>query len=42
MKRFEPIPDHFVQALKFEGIASESIAYHKIEIDWYIAFLTAR
>ena len=42
MKRFEPIPNHFVQALKADGIASDSSAYHKIEIDWYIAFLTAR
>ena len=42
MEWFKPISNHFVQALKADGIASDSSAYHKIEIDWYIAFLTAR
>ena len=42
MEWFEPIPNYFVHALKADWIASDTIAYHKIEIDWYIAFLTAR
>ena len=32
----------FVQSFLAGKIASNSIAHHKIEIDWYIAFLTAR
>ena len=42
MERFEPVSNHFVHPFKADGIASDSSAYHKIEIDWYIAFLTAR
>ena len=41
-KIYKHIQNSFVQRVKARKIACNSIAHHKIEIDWYIAFLTAR